>query len=84
MAKAIARLADFLYFRPMTDSLTHTSPFLVAALYHFVSVPRFQSLRAPLQALCEENGVQLIEVHPGFDVPSLLQQLAVIAADVAP
>ena len=35
----------------MTDSLTHTSPFLVAALYHFVSVPRFESLQGPLQAL---------------------------------
>ncbi len=32
--------------------------FLVAALYHFAAVPRFESLRAPLQALCEENGVK--------------------------
>ncbi|MGO8655520.1 hypothetical protein ACC771_07395, partial [Rhizobium ruizarguesonis] len=58
LAKAIARPADFLYFRPMTDSLTHTSPFLVAALYHFVSVPRSASMQAPLQKLCEDTGVK--------------------------
>ena len=53
----------------MTDSLTHTSPFLVAALYHFVSVPRFASLQAPLQALCEENGVKgtLLLAHEGIN-----------------
>ena len=69
MAKAIARPADFLYFRPMTDSLTHTSPFLVAALYHFVSVPRFAGLQAPLQTLCEENGVKgtLLLAHEGIN-----------------
>ena len=31
-----------------------TDGFLVAALYHFVSVPHFAELRAPLQSLCEE------------------------------
>lgn len=53
----------------MTDSLTHTSPFLVAALYHFVSVPRFASLQAPLQTLCEENGVKgtLLLAHEGIN-----------------
>ena len=47
----------------MTDHLSTSRPeadgaFLVAALYHFVAVPRYESLRAPLQALCEENGVK--------------------------
>ncbi|EPE95277.1 oxygen-dependent tRNA uridine(34) hydroxylase TrhO [Rhizobium grahamii] len=57
----------------MTDTLTHptsaTSPFLVAALYHFVSFPRFESLREPLQALCEENGVKgtLLLAHEGIN-----------------
>ncbi len=53
----------------MTDSINHTSPFLVAALYHFVSVPRFESLREPLQALCEENGVKgtLLLAHEGIN-----------------
>ncbi|WP_234186357.1 rhodanese-related sulfurtransferase [Shinella sp. NM-101] len=43
--------------------------FLVAALYHFVSVPRFAELRAPLQALCEENGVRgtLLLAHEGIN-----------------
>jgi UPF0176 protein len=53
----------------MTGSINHTSPFLVAALYHFVSLPRFESLRAPLQALCEENGVKgtLLLAHEGIN-----------------
>ncbi len=44
-------------------------PFLVAALYHFVSVPRFAELRVPLQALCEENGVRgtLLLAHEGIN-----------------
>lgn len=44
-------------------------PFLIAALYHFVSVPRFAELRAPLQALCEENGVRgtLLLAHEGIN-----------------
>jgi UPF0176 protein len=43
--------------------------FLVAALYHFVSVPHFADLRAPLQALCEENGVHgtLLLAHEGIN-----------------
>ena len=57
----------------MTDTLTQptaaASPFLVAALYHFVSVPRFESLREPLQALCEDNGVKgtLLLAHEGIN-----------------
>ncbi|MGO4437026.1 oxygen-dependent tRNA uridine(34) hydroxylase TrhO [Rhizobium sp. RAF56] len=46
----------------MTDKLTQstspTSPFCVAALYHFVSVPRVEGLRDALQALCDESGVK--------------------------
>lgn len=45
----------------MTQEISSPVPasgFLVAALYHFVAVPRFAELRAPLQALCEENGVR--------------------------
>ncbi|MCJ8150457.1 oxygen-dependent tRNA uridine(34) hydroxylase TrhO [Shinella sedimenti] len=50
-------------------SPTEESGFLVAALYHFVSVPRFAELRAPLQALCEENGVRgtLLLAHEGIN-----------------
>jgi UPF0176 protein len=45
------------------------SGYLVAALYHFVSVPRFAELREPLQALCEENGVRgtLLLAHEGIN-----------------
>ena len=53
----------------MTDSINSSSSFLVAALYHFVSVPRFESLREPLQALCEANGVKgtLLLAHEGIN-----------------
>jgi UPF0176 protein len=55
----------------MTDTSTQqaASPFLVAALYHFVSVPHFESLRAPLQQLCEDNGVKgtLLLAHEGIN-----------------
>ncbi|MDQ0558939.1 UPF0176 protein [Rhizobium mesoamericanum] len=57
----------------MTDTLTEptsaTSPFLVAALYHFVSLPRFESLREPVQTLCEESGVKgtLLLAHEGIN-----------------
>ncbi|MBO9197323.1 rhodanese-related sulfurtransferase [Rhizobium sp. 16-449-1b] len=55
----------------MTDTSTQqaTSPFLVAALYHFVSVPHFENLRAPLQQLCEDNGVKgtLLLAHEGIN-----------------
>ena len=47
----------------MTESTTLPRPethgsFLVAALYHFATVPDHAALREPLQALCEENGVK--------------------------
>ncbi|MGN7294072.1 oxygen-dependent tRNA uridine(34) hydroxylase TrhO [Rhizobium sp. SAFR-030] len=43
--------------------MNHTSDspsgsFCVAALYHFARFERFDSVREPLQALCEENGVK--------------------------
>ena len=52
-----------------TFSPAQDGAFLVAALYHFVSVPRFTELRAPLQALCEENGVRgtLLLAHEGIN-----------------
>jgi len=45
------------------------SGFLVAALYHFVSVPHFAELRAPLQSLCEEYDVRgtLLLAHEGIN-----------------
>ncbi|QRM53147.1 rhodanese-related sulfurtransferase [Sinorhizobium sp. BG8] len=58
----------------MTSELSIPRPeadgqFLVAALYHFVSVPRFADLREPLQALCEEHGVRgtLLLAHEGIN-----------------
>ncbi len=48
----------------MTDTLAasatgiKTGSFLVAALYHFARFDRYESVREPLQALCEENGVK--------------------------
>ena len=56
----------------MTDTTSSLAPetgFLVAALYHSVAVPRFADLRAPLQALCEENGVRgkLLLAHEGIN-----------------
>jgi len=53
----------------MTDNAIQTSPFLVAALYHFVSLARYESLQQPLQALCEENGVKgtLLLAHEGIN-----------------
>jgi UPF0176 protein len=43
--------------------------FLVAALYHFARFERCEALRAPLQALCEENGVKgtLLVAHEGIN-----------------
>ncbi|MCZ4073267.1 oxygen-dependent tRNA uridine(34) hydroxylase TrhO [Agrobacterium sp. LMR679] len=47
----------------MTDTTILPRPevsgdFLVAALYHFARLPRFETLREPLFALCQENGVK--------------------------
>ncbi|PTM94269.1 oxygen-dependent tRNA uridine(34) hydroxylase TrhO [Mycoplana dimorpha] len=54
---------------PTADPSPNEAAYLVAALYHFVSVPRFADLRAPLQALCEENGVRgtLLLAHEGIN-----------------
>ena len=43
--------------------------FRVAALYHFASFRRFESAQAPLQALCDENGVKgtLLLAHEGIN-----------------
>ena len=58
----------------MTDILDTARPqtsgqFLVAALYHFVSFERFADFRAPLQALCDANGVKgtLLVAHEGIN-----------------
>ena len=57
----------------MTDHLFDRAEaeggFLVAALYHFVALPRFEALRAPLQALCDDNGVKgtLLLAHEGIN-----------------
>ena len=69
----IASGSERLYFDPMTDIASTTplggSPFLVAALYHFADFSRFASLREPLQALCEEQGVKgtLLLAHEGIN-----------------
>lgn len=44
-------------------------PALVAALYHFTPFPRFREFQAPLQALCDENGVKgtLLLAHEGIN-----------------
>jgi UPF0176 protein len=59
-------------WRSMTNEISspaEDSGYLVAALYHFVSVPRFAALREPLQALCEESGVRgtLLLAHEGIN-----------------
>ncbi|AYG61535.1 rhodanese-related sulfurtransferase [Rhizobium jaguaris] len=58
----------------MTDILSTSrheagGAFLVAALYHFASFPRFEALREPLLALCEANGVKgtLLLAHEGIN-----------------
>ena len=46
-----------------------TSSYLIAALYHFVSLPDFKDLRQPLLAQCERNGVTgtLLLAHEGIN-----------------
>ena len=57
----------------MTDDIPSPAAdgggYLVAALYHFVAVPRFAELRAPLQSLCEEQDVRgtLLLAHEGVN-----------------
>ena len=43
--------------------------YLVAALYHFVSVPGYRDLREPLQALCDASDVRgtLLLAHEGIN-----------------
>ncbi|MFB2550272.1 oxygen-dependent tRNA uridine(34) hydroxylase TrhO [Ensifer soli] len=43
--------------------------FRVAALYHFTRLPRFEDLRAPLQAVCDAGGVRgtLLLAHEGIN-----------------
>ena len=63
------------YFRPiMIENTTHpspesASPYLVAALYHFVPFARFAEFREPLQAFCVANGVvgSLLIAHEGIN-----------------
>ena len=52
-----------------TLSASPETPYLVAALYHFVKVENHERLRAPLQALCEENDVRgtLLLAHEGIN-----------------
>ena len=52
-----------------TLSAVPGAPYLVAALYHFVKVENHERLRAPLQALCEENDVRgtLLLAHEGIN-----------------
>jgi UPF0176 protein len=71
----IALTAQKRYFpRIMTNGTTSsptetTGPYLVAALYHFVSFPRFGEFREPLQAFCVENSVvgSLLIAHEGIN-----------------
>ncbi|WP_081158833.1 rhodanese-related sulfurtransferase [Ensifer aridi] len=55
--------------RPVTQSPEKQGQFLVAALYHFVSFPRFAVFREPLQAACHANGVKgtLLLAHEGIN-----------------
>ncbi|AKQ41813.1 rhodanese domain-containing protein [Aurantiacibacter atlanticus] len=50
-------------------SPTHNSPFSVAALYRFASFSDPESLRAPLQKLCEDNAIRgtLLLAHEGIN-----------------
>jgi UPF0176 protein len=58
----------------MTNALLPSRPhlggdFLVAALYHFVALARFEALSEPLQALCDDNGIKgtLLLAHEGIN-----------------
>jgi UPF0176 protein len=53
----------------MLSEQNAASPYLVAALYHFVAFPRFRELREPLQTLCEANDVKgtLLIAHEGIN-----------------
>ncbi|WP_377296706.1 rhodanese-related sulfurtransferase [Rhizobium sp. SGZ-381] len=47
----------------------HSGSFLVAALYHFARFDQCETMRAPLQALCDDNGVKgtLLLAHEGIN-----------------
>jgi UPF0176 protein len=58
----------------MTNALLPSRPhpggdFLVAALYHFVALARFEALGEPLQALCDDNGIKgtVLLAHEGIN-----------------
>lgn len=55
--------------RSIEPQTTGEGPSLVAALYHFARFPRFRDFQAPLQALCDENGVKgtLLLAHEGIN-----------------
>jgi UPF0176 protein len=55
--------------RPVTQDSETQGQFLVAALYLFVSFPRFAEFREPLQAICNANGVKgtLLLAHEGIN-----------------
>jgi UPF0176 protein len=55
--------------RPETRVPEANGPFLVAALYHFVSFDRFADFRQPLQAVCDDNQVKgtLLIAHEGIN-----------------
>ncbi|CAN7225292.1 rhodanese-related sulfurtransferase [Pararhizobium sp. LjRoot235] len=55
--------------RPETRIPEANGPFLVAALYHFVSFDRFAGFRQPLQAVCDDNQVKgtLLIAHEGIN-----------------
>ena len=72
--RAIAWNGGTLYGAAMMHEATPSYPnenagYLVAALYHFVSVPRFRDLREPLQTLCEAQEVYgtLLLAHEGIN-----------------
>ncbi len=73
--KSIASGRQRQYFADIMTDIQATAAgsvsgsFLVAALYHFARFERCEALRAPLQALCEENGVKgtLLVAHEGIN-----------------
>lgn len=76
-ARIIAKPAVKRYLAAMSTKSTEdlipaeeaARPFLVAALYHFVNFPRFESFREPLEAICRENGIRgtLLLAHEGIN-----------------
>ena len=50
-------------------AIAENAGFLVAALYHFTPLPEFETLREPIQSLCDANGVRgtLLLAHEGIN-----------------